>query len=84
MNDFSHIRDYSDELMVDVCQKLVDRGLLTIDQLGEIQGRAALTLQSVDQLLIQEAIVNEADLLKAFSETSNIPYHKIGDFKIEQ
>ena len=78
------IRYYSDELLVEVTQKLVERGLLTLDKLGEIQGRAALTLQGVDRLLIQEAIVNETDLLKAFSEASGIPFHNIGDFKIEQ
>ena len=78
------IRYNSDELLVEVTQKLVERGLLTLDKLGEIQGRAALTLQGVDRLLIQEAIVNETDLLKAFSEASGIPFHNIGDFKIEQ
>ncbi len=78
------IRYNSDELLVEVTQKLVERGLPTLDKLGEIQGRAALTLQGVDRLLIQEAIVNETDLLKAFSEASGIPFHNIGDFKIEQ
>ncbi len=78
------IRYYSDELIVEVTQKLVDRGLLTLDKLGELQGRAALTLQGVDRLLVQESIVNEVDLLKAFSEASGIPFHNIGDFKIEQ
>ena len=78
------IRYYSYELNVEVTQKHVDRGLLTIDKLGEIQGRAAITLQGVDRLLVQESIVNETDLLKAFSEASGIPFHNIGDFKIEQ
>ncbi|OQC23281.1 MAG: Type II secretion system protein E [Verrucomicrobia bacterium ADurb.Bin070] len=78
------IRYYSDELLVEVTQKLVECGLLTLDKLGEIQGRAALTLQGVDRLLIQESIVNETDLLKAFSDASGIPFHNIGDFKIEQ
>jgi len=80
----SDIRYYSDELLVEVTQKLVDRGLLTLDKLGEIQGRAAVTLQGIDRLLVQEAIVNETDLLKAFSEASGIPFHNIGDFRIEQ
>ena len=35
-------------------------------------------------MLVQEAIVNETDLLKAFSEASGIPFHNIGDFRIEQ
>jgi len=83
MESNRQIRYASDGLTAEVTQKLVDRGLLTIEKLGELQGRAALTQQSVDQLLIDEAIINEDDLLKAFSEASNIPYHKIGDFMIE-
>ena len=78
------IRYYSEELLVEVTQRLMDQGLLTLDKLGEIQGRAALTLQGVDRLLVQESIINETDLLKAFSEASGIPFHRIGDFKIEQ
>jgi type II secretory ATPase GspE/PulE/Tfp pilus assembly ATPase PilB-like protein len=84
MNPERPIRYYSEELVVDVTQRLVDSGLLTLDKLGELQGRAALTMQGVDRLLIQEAIVNEADLLKAFAEASGVPFHNIGDFKIEQ
>jgi len=80
----SDIRYYTDDLIVEVTQRLVDGGLLTSDKLGEIQGRAALTLQGIDSLLIQEAIVNETDLLKAFAAVSGIPFHNIGDFKIEQ
>jgi hypothetical protein len=34
--------------------------------------------------MVQEAIVNEADILKSFAEVSGIPFHNIGDFKIEQ
>ena len=84
MNADLSIRYYTDDLIVEVTQRLVDAGLLTSDKLGEIQGRAALTLQGVDSLLIQEAIVNETDLLKAFADVSGIPFHNIGDFKIEQ
>jgi len=78
------IRYYTDDLIVEVTQRLVDAGLLTSGKLGEIQGRAALTLQGIDRLLIQEGIVNETDLLKAFADVSGIPFHTIGDFKIEQ
>ncbi len=84
MSSDRQIRYNTDELVVEVTQKLVDQGLLTLDKLGELQGRAALTLQGVDRLLVQESIVNETDLLKAFSEASGIPFHNIGDFKIEQ
>lgn len=84
MNPDRQIRYYSEDLVVEVTQRLVDRGLLTLDKLGELQGRATLTLQGIDRLLVQEAIVNEDDLLKAFAEISGVPFHPIGDFKIEQ
>ena len=77
------IRFYTEEILAEVAQKLVDRGLLTLDKLGELQGRAAITMQSVDRLLVEEAIVNEEDLMKTFSEVSGIPYHHIGDFQID-
>jgi len=77
------IRYYSDEMVVEMTQILVDRNMLTLDKLGDLQGRAALTLQGVDQLMIEEGIVNEADLLKILADISHIPFHPIGDFKIE-
>ncbi len=77
-----HIRYYSEDLVSDVTQQLVDQGFLTLDKLDELRGRAALTLQGVDRLLLQEAIVNEADLLKAFAAVSCIPFHNIGEYKI--
>ena len=83
MNQERLIRYYSEELVVEVTQKLVDQNLLTLDKLAELQGRASLTLQGVDRMMVQEDIVNEADLLKAFAEVSGLPFHNIGDFKIE-
>lgn len=78
------VRYYTQELLAEVTQKLIEMGLLTNEKLGELQGRAALTMQPVDKLMMDESIVNEQDLLKVFSEVSEIPYHNIGDFKIEQ
>lgn len=77
------IRYYSEELVADLTMRLVERNMITLSQLGELQGRAALTQQGVDSLLLQEEIVNESDLLQIMSELSGLPYHKIGDFKIE-
>ena len=76
-------RYYTEELITEASQLLIDKGLLTFEKLADLQGRAQLTLKGMDSLLIDEAIVNEEDLLKTFSEVSNIPYHPIGDFKIE-
>ena len=83
MEPNKQIRYYTEELIIEASQLLIDKGLLTFDKLADLQGRAQLTLKGVDTLLIDESIVNETDLLKIFSEVSNIPYHLIGDFKIE-
>lgn len=78
------IRYYSEELLAEVTQRLIETGLLTVEKLGEFQSRASVTLQSIDKLLLDEGIVNEEDLQKIFSEVSGIPYHHIGDFEIEK
>ena len=84
MDNDRNIRYYNEDLVVEVTQRLVERGLLTPEKLGELQSRATLTLQGIDRLLLQEALVNEVDLLKAFADVSGIPFHNIGDFKIDQ
>ncbi|MFO7936250.1 MAG: GspE/PulE family protein, partial [Kiritimatiellia bacterium] len=83
MKQETQIQYYTEELIAEVCQRLIEKGLLTFDKLTDLQGRAQLTMKGMDSLLMDESIVNEDDLLKTFSEVSNIPYHKIGDFRIE-
>ncbi len=83
MDNNKQIRYYTEELITEASQRLIDKGLLTFDKLADLQGRASLTLKGIDALLREEAIVNEEDFLKTFSEVSNIPYHPIGDFKVE-
>jgi len=84
MDTNQQIRYYTEELITEATQRLIDKGLLTFDKLADLQGRASLTLKGIDALLMEESIVNEADLLKTFSDVSHIPYHPIGDFKVEQ
>ena len=84
MDNNQQIRYYTEELITEASQRLIDKGLLTFEKLADLQGRAALTLKGIDALLMEEAIVNEEDFLKTFSEVSNIPFHPIGDFKVEQ
>ena len=83
MENNQQIRYYTDELINKAAQLLIEKGLLTFDKLADLQGRSSLTLKAIDALLMEEAIVNEVDLLKTFSSVSNIPYHPIGDFKVE-
>ncbi|MDA3923436.1 MAG: GspE/PulE family protein [Kiritimatiellae bacterium] len=84
MDTNQQISYYTEELITEAAQRLIDKGLLTFDKLADLQGRASLTLKGIDTLLMEEKIVNETDLLKTFSDVSNIPFHPIGDFKVEQ
>jgi type II secretory ATPase GspE/PulE/Tfp pilus assembly ATPase PilB-like protein len=84
MEPTQQIRYYTEELITEVCQLLIDKGLLTFDKLSDLQGRAQITMKGVDSLLMEEQIVNEEELLKTFSEVSGIPYHHIGDFRIDE
>ncbi len=77
------IRFYSADLVQDVVALLLERQLVAEDQLAEAQNRASISGQPIDQLLLDEAIIDEATLLAVYSETSGIPLHKIGDFKID-
>ncbi len=83
MDSNQQIRYYTEELITEACQRLIDKGLLNFDKLAALQGRSQLTLKGIDSLLMEERIVNEEDLLRTFSEVSGIPFHPIGDFRIE-
>ncbi len=76
-------RYYADDLVLDVVQRLIDRNLLSANQLGELQSRAALTGQPLDRLLLAESIIDEPTLLEACSAVSGIPFRKIGEFRID-
>jgi type II secretory ATPase GspE/PulE/Tfp pilus assembly ATPase PilB-like protein len=77
------VRFYGPELVQEVVAILLERGALTEDQLTEVQNRSSLTGQPVDKLLLDETIIDEPRLLQAYSDVSGIPFHKIGDFKID-
>jgi type II secretory ATPase GspE/PulE/Tfp pilus assembly ATPase PilB-like protein len=76
------LRFYDEGMMVELAEMLTSKGLLTEAQLGEMQGRAALTGKSLDTLLFEEATVDEDTLLKLFSELSGIPLKNLSEFKI--
>ncbi len=78
------IRFYGEDVVLDMVQKLIDRKMLTDDQLGELQNRATLTGQTIDQLLLDESIVDEETLLQVCSEVSGVPFKKIGELKIDR
>jgi type IV pilus assembly protein PilB len=77
------LRFYGADLVQDFVTHLLEHQLISEEQLTEVQNRSSLTGQPIDKLLIDEAIIDEKALLAAYSELSGIPFHKIGDFKID-
>ena len=78
------IRFHSDELTLELTERLLRQGLISGAQLGEAQNRAALTGTPLDQLILNEKLVDEKTFLTEMSALSGIPFHDIGDFRIEQ
>jgi type II secretory ATPase GspE/PulE/Tfp pilus assembly ATPase PilB-like protein len=78
-----HVRFFSDELMTELGQVLVERELVTTDQVEELNSRRVITGKSLDLLLREERLVDDADLVAALSAVSNIPVGKLGDYTID-
>ncbi len=78
------IRFHSDELVLELTERLLRQGAITETQLGEAQNRAALTGVPLDHLILNEKLVDEKTFLTAMSALSGIPFHEISDFRIEQ
>ena len=78
------IRFHSDELVLELTERLLRRGLIAEAQLAEAQNRAALTGVPLDQLILNEKLLDERTFLTEMSALSGIPFHNISDFRIEQ
>jgi len=77
-------RFFSDQLMMELGQALLEEQLVTRDQLTELTSRQALSGETLDQMLVKEALVREQDILGILSKLTNIPLRHIGEFKIER
>lgn len=77
-------RYYGEDMVQEVVAQLLADGSISEDQLVEIQNRATLSLQPVDELIIAEKVVPEERILEIYSDLSGIPVRKIGDFKIDR
>ena len=75
-------RYYGEDMVQELVGRLLEKKLITEDQLVDLQNRASLTMQSVDDLILSEHLVDEMAVLEIFSEMSSIPLRKIGDYKI--
>lgn len=77
-------RLFSDQIMLELGQALVERGLVSREQVDELNARKALTGENLDRLVIKEGLVPEGQVLGVLSELSHVPYRHIGDGKIPQ
>ncbi len=77
------LRYYDAGMVLELAERLMQDGLLTEAQLGEMQGRASLTGKTLDTLLFDESAVDEKALIARFAELSGIPFKNIGEFKID-
>ena len=82
VEEFPEPRFYGEDMTQEVIARLLADGRLTEDQLVELQNRASLTMQPVDELALAEGLIDEQTFLSIYSELSSIPLKKIGDYKI--
>ena len=77
------IRLFSEQLMLELCQSLVEKGLVTRGQVDELNSRKALTGETMDAMLIKEGLVRDIEVLSALSELTNIPFRHIAEVKMQ-
>lgn len=79
----AHVRFFSEELMTELGQALVDRGVVTMDQVEELNSRRTITGKTLDVLLREERLVDDGELVAGLSAVSGIPARKLGDYTID-
>ena len=77
----SSIRFLSDGLMAEFGQLLVDRSLVTPEQIEEFNSRRRINGRPLDAMLREERLVEDSDIAQALSELSGIPLQHIADLK---
>ena len=75
-------RFFSDQLMIELGQALVQDGMVTREQLDELNMRRALTGESLDRLLIKESLVTEAAVLERLASLTGIPFKMVADYTV--
>jgi len=78
------VRLFSEQLVTEMAQQLIDRDIVSRAQVDELNSRRALTGESLDRLLVKEGAAKEEEVLTVLSELTAIPFKHIGDFKISQ
>jgi type II secretory ATPase GspE/PulE/Tfp pilus assembly ATPase PilB-like protein len=79
----SEKRFFSDQLMFELAENLLQQGVITREQIQDLMSRANLTGRTLDELLIKESIVSEEKVLQTLSQLTNIPFKHIADITIQ-
>ncbi len=75
-------RFFSDQLMLELGLELVERSIISREQLDQLSARKALTGETLHTLLLKEDVVPEGQMLGILAELTGLQYCHIGDYKI--
>jgi type II secretory ATPase GspE/PulE/Tfp pilus assembly ATPase PilB-like protein len=75
-------RLFTDHLMIELGQALVEHGRITREQIDELNVRCALTGNRLDALLVKDHFVPEAEVLDTLSALTHIPHQAVAQFRI--
>jgi type II secretory ATPase GspE/PulE/Tfp pilus assembly ATPase PilB-like protein len=78
----SERRLFTDHLMIELGQVLVERKRITRAQIEELNVRCSLTGSRLDTLLAKDRFVSEAEVLDTLSALTHIPHRSVADFRI--
>lgn len=75
-------RFFSEQLMLELGQTLIEKGLLAREQIEELNSRRALTGEGLDRVLMKEGVIGDEVVLRTLAGLSNMPFHHIGEYNI--
>jgi type II secretory ATPase GspE/PulE/Tfp pilus assembly ATPase PilB-like protein len=73
----------SEQMMMELGQTLIERGIVSREQINELNARRAILNTPLDRMLVKEGMADESVVLTALSELSGIPFRHIGEFRID-
>jgi type II secretory ATPase GspE/PulE/Tfp pilus assembly ATPase PilB-like protein len=75
-------RFFSDQLMMELGQAVVQKDLVTREQIDQLNMRRTLTGETLDGLLVKESLVSETAILERLAALTGIPFGKIADYTV--
>jgi type II secretory ATPase GspE/PulE/Tfp pilus assembly ATPase PilB-like protein len=76
------VRFFSEQLMLELGQDLIEKGRVSRQHIEEMKERARLTGDPLDRLLIKESLVTEPVLLETLSDLTRIPFRSLTQYEI--